>query len=93
MRMVYVRFAVVAALAAATAQARVEYSWSDPFAPTGAVISAASAGASCAVESGDQHTLYFTNGMVRAYHRVTDEWFDLQPAPFAVVGALISRRP
>ena len=87
MRMVYVRFAVVAALAAATAQARVEYAWSDPFAPMGAVISAASAKASCAVESGDQHTLYFTNGMVRAYHRVTDEWFDLQPAPFAAVEA------
>ena len=68
------------------AQARVEYAWSAPFALAESGVSVAGK-ATSQVEVGDQHTLYFTNGMVRVHHRVTDEWFDLQHAPFAEVAA------
>ena len=68
--------------AAVTAQARVEYAWSAPFALAETVTNAP------AVQTGDQHTLLFTNGVVRVHHRVTDTWFDLQPAPFAAVAAV-----
>ena len=67
--------------AAVTAQARVEYAWSAPFALAETVTNAP------IVQTGDQHTLHFTNGVVRVHHRVTDAWFDLQPAPFAAVAA------
>ena len=63
------------------AQARVEYAWNAPVALAETVTNAP------AVQTGDQHTLFFTNGMVRVYHRVTDEWFDLQTVPFAAVAA------
>ena len=78
-RMVSTLMCGLCALAAVTAQARVEYAWSEPFALTEAITNEPTA------QAGDQHTLFFTNGMVRVHHRVTDEWFDLQPTPFASV--------
>ena len=75
------RFALFAAALVATAQARVEYAWSAPFALTETVTNAP------AVQTGDQHTLFFSNGMVRVHHRVTETWFDLQSAPFGAVSA------
>ena len=80
-RMVSTLMCGLCALAAVTAQARVEYAWSEPFALTEAITNEPT------VQTGDQHTLFFTNGMVRVHHRVTDEWFDLQSAPFATVSA------
>ena len=77
-RCIVLGFAVFVAI---TMQARVEYAWSAPFALAETVTNAP------AVQTGDQHTLFFTNGMVRVHHRVTDEWFDLQSAPFAMVSA------
>lgn len=61
---------------AMTASARVEYTWSEVFAPQAVVTNAP------VVKPGDQHVLYFTNGTVRVHHLVTDQWFDLQDAPF-----------
>ena len=77
----HMRFALLTAALAATAQARVEYAWSEPFALTETVTNAP------IVQTGDQHTLFFTNGVVRAHHRVTETWFDLQAAPFGAVSA------
>ena len=68
---------VVFAMLATTASARVEYVWSEPFsAPRVATTNGLS------VKPGDQHVLYFSNGVVRVHHLVTDRWFDLQAAPF-----------
>ena len=73
----------VAAMLAAAASARVEYTWSEPFAaPNGATTNGLS------VKTGDQHVLYFSNGVVRVHHLVTDRWFDLQSAPFAECSAV-----
>ena len=69
------------ALLALTASARVEYSWSEVFAPPQAVTNAP------VVKPGDQHVLYFSNGVVRVHHIVTDRWFDLQAAPFPTCSA------
>ena len=69
------------ALLALTASARVEYSWSEAFAPSMAVTNAP------VVKPGDQHVLYFSNGVVRVHHLVTDRWFDLQDAPFPTCSA------
>ena len=72
---------------------RVEYEWSAPFATTADVeVVAASAkadagGEGIRVKVGDQHELSFSNGVVRAYNRVTDRSFDLQQMPFASVAA------
>ena len=71
------RFAIVSALLAATALARIEYTWSEAFAAPSAVGTNG-----LAVKTGDQHVLHFSNGVVRAHHLVTDRWFDLQAAPF-----------
>ena len=74
---------VVSVLLAATASARVEYAWSEAFA---APHVAATNGVS--VKTGDQHVLYFSNGVVRVHHLVTDRWFDLQTAPFDTCSAV-----
>ena len=74
---------IFAALLAATASARVEYAWSEPFA---APHVASTNGLS--VKPGDQHVLYFSNGVVRVHHLVTDRWFDLQSAPFKECSAV-----
>ena len=66
---------------AMTASARVEYTWSEAFAPQTVVTNAP------VVKPGDQHVLYFTNGTVRVHHLVTDQWFDLQDAPFPTCSA------
>ena len=71
------RFAIASALLAATALARIEYTWSEAFAAPSAVGTNG-----LAVKTGDQHVLHFSNGVVRAHHLVTDRWFDLQAAPF-----------
>ena len=91
---VHMRFALLVAMFVGVAQGRVEYEWSAPFVPSaasdsgtgrGQEMEAGNHGSSAGVTVGDQHELYITNGMVRAYHRVTDRWFDLQPAPFVSV--------
>ena len=69
---------IVFVLLAATASARVEYAWSEPFAAPHVVATNG-----LAVKPGDQHVLYFSNGVVRVHHLVTDRWFDLQAAPFS----------
>ena len=74
---------ICTALVAATVSARVELAWSDAFA---APSVPATNGVS--VKTGDQHVLYFSNGVVRVHHLVTDRWFDLQPAPFADCSAV-----
>ena len=78
------RFAafLIVALLALTASARVEYSWSEAFAPPMAATTNAPV-----VKPGDQHVLYFSNGVVRVHHLVTDRWFDLQDAPFPTCSA------
>ena len=74
---------ICTALAAATVSARVELAWSEALA---APSVPATNGVS--VKTGDQHVLYFSNGVVRVHHLVTDRWFDLQPAPFADCSAV-----
>ena len=86
-------FAVLVALFAMGAQGRGEYEWSCADVPVegcglrGDSTLNAQQPRSGGVKVGDQHELFFSNGMVRAYHRVTDRWFDLQPAPFESVAA------
>ena len=68
----------VSAMLAVAASARVEYAWSEPFSAPHVVTTNG-----LSVKPGDQHVLYFSNGVVRVHHLVTDRWFDLQSAPFA----------
>ena len=74
---------LVSALLATTAAARVEYAWSEAFAAPSVVMTNG-----ISVKTGDQHVLYFSNGVVRVHHLVTDRWFDLQKAPFADCSAV-----
>ena len=73
----------ISVLLAVAASARVEYTWSETFAaPHAATTNGLS------VKPGDQHVLYFSNGVVRVHHLVTDRWFDLQAAPFATCSSV-----
>ena len=73
----------ISVLLAVAASARVEYAWSETFAaPHAATTNGLS------VKPGDQHVLYFSNGVVRVHHLVTDRWFDLQAAPFATCSSV-----
>ena len=74
---------LVVTVIAGPSLARVEYAWSEAFAaPHVATTNGLS------VKPGDQHVLYFSNGVVRVHHLVTDRWFDLQGAPFKECSAV-----
>ena len=74
---------LVVTVIAGPSLARVEYAWSEPFAAPHATTTNG-----LSVKPGDQHVLYFSNGVVRVHHLVTDRWFDLQGAPFKECSAV-----